>query len=57
MFHKDLPHHFWREAISTAIYTLNRAQVKKGTGKTPYELWFGQTPSVGYFKIFGSTLR
>lgn len=28
--------------------------MKKGTNKTPYELWYGHTPNVSYFKIFGS---
>ena len=38
--------------MSTVVYTLNRVQIKKGTILTPYELWFGYTPSVKYFKIF-----
>lgn len=34
-------------------YTLNRVQIRKGMEKTPYELLFGHTPSVKYFKTFG----
>ena len=45
---------YWKEAVSTSVYTLNRVQVKKGTHLTPYELWFGHTPIVKYFKTFGS---
>ena len=44
---------YWKEPVSIDVYTLNRIQVKKGTNLTPYELWFGYTPSVKYFKIFG----
>ena len=28
--------------------------IDKGMDKTPYELWFGYSPSVKYFRIFGS---
>lgn len=54
MIQKDIPYIFGREAISTTVYTLNRIQVKKGTNKTPYELWCGYSPNVCYFKVFGS---
>ncbi|WVZ61704.1 hypothetical protein U9M48_011534 [Paspalum notatum var. saurae] len=43
---KGLPGMFWGEAITTAVYILNRTTTK-GTGcKTPYELWTGTTPVV-----------
>ena len=45
---------YWKEAVNIVVYTLNRVQIKKGNNITPYELWFGYTPSVKYFKIFGS---
>ena len=54
MIEKDITQIFWREAVSTAIYTLNRVQLKKDSKKTPYEIWYGKTPNVSYFKIFGS---
>lgn len=47
-------HTFWREAVSTAIYTMNWVLIKKGKDKTPYECWTGKTPVVNYFKVFGS---
>ena len=43
-----------REAISTTIYTLNRVQFKKGTHSTPFELWYGYSLNVKYFKVFGT---
>ncbi len=54
MMEKNISLKYQKEAISTTIYTLKRVQIKKGTNLTPYELWFGYTPSVKYFKIFGS---
>lgn len=49
-----VPKMFWREAISTIVYTLNWVFVKKGNDKTPYEVWNGKNPNVIYFKYFGS---
>ena len=45
---------YWREAISTAIYVLNRGQLRINSKKTPYELWYGRTPLVKYFRVLGS---
>src|SRR5271154_6778410 len=39
--------------VSTTVYTLNRVQVKKGTNATPFELWYGHSPNVKNFKVFG----
>ena len=44
---------YWREAVSTTVHTLNHVQVKKGTNATPFELWYGHSPSVKHFKVFG----
>ena len=41
MIEKKVSLKYWRESISTTVYTLNRVQVKKGTNLTSYELWFG----------------
>ena len=53
LFENDVPKTFLREAVNTTIYTLNRVQLRKGMDKTPYELWFGYSPSIKYFRIFG----
>ena len=45
---------FWREAIETIVYTLNRTQLRPNNEKNPYELWKGRPASVKYFRIFGS---
>ena len=45
---------FWREAVNTLVYTMNIIQVRKDTKKTTYELWFDQSLTIKYFRIFGS---
>jgi hypothetical protein len=49
-----LPDTFWREAINTTIYILNRAQIEVKGNKTPYELWKRRPTTIKYFKVFGS---
>jgi hypothetical protein len=51
---KDLPVTFWGEAVMTAVYILNRSSTKGASGRTPYELWTGNTPSVHHLRTFGS---
>lgn len=51
---KDLPKHFWAEAVNTACYTCNRIYLRPILEKTPYELFYDSTPKVKYFRIFGS---
>ena len=54
MFENDVSKTFWREVINIVVQTMNRVHIRKGTNKTPYELWFGDRPLVKYFRIFGS---
>lgn len=54
MMEANLPHVYWREAVSTTVYIFNRVHIKGEIDKTPYELWFGHTPTLKYFRIFGS---
>lgn len=51
---KNLPMNLWAEATNTAVYILNRTGTSSVKSKTPFELWFGKTPSIEYFRIFGS---
>nr|GEY76838.1 retrovirus-related Pol polyprotein from transposon TNT 1-94 [Tanacetum cinerariifolium] len=48
-----LPVTFWAEAINTACYVQNRVLVNKTQNKTPYELFNGRTPAIGFLKPFG----
>jgi hypothetical protein len=44
---------FWGEAVSTAVFLLNRAPTKSLAGMTPYEAWHGRKPAVHYLRTFG----
>nr|GEW01163.1 hypothetical protein [Tanacetum cinerariifolium] len=48
-----LPVTFWDEAVNTACYVQNRVLVNKSQNKTPYELFNGRTPAIGFLKPFG----
>nr|GEX06544.1 putative ribonuclease H-like domain-containing protein [Tanacetum cinerariifolium] len=48
-----LPVTFWAEAVNTACYVQNRVLVNKAHNKTPYELFNGRTPAIGFLKPFG----
>ncbi|GJZ56398.1 putative ribonuclease H-like domain-containing protein [Tanacetum coccineum] len=48
-----LPTTFWAEAVSTACYVQNRVLVVKPQNKTPYELFRGIKPAIGFMKPFG----
>nr|GFB91859.1 ribonuclease H-like domain-containing protein [Tanacetum cinerariifolium] len=48
-----LPVTFWAEAVNPACYVQNRVLVNKFQNKTPYELFNGRTPAIGFLKPFG----
>nr|GEV42135.1 ribonuclease H-like domain-containing protein [Tanacetum cinerariifolium] len=48
-----LPVTFWTEAVNTVCYVQNRVLVNKSHNKTPYELFNGRTPAIGFLKPFG----
>ena len=50
---KGLPGRFWGEAVTTAVYLLNRAPTKSVVGMTPYEAWCGRKPTVDHLRTFG----
>lgn len=43
----------WPEAISCAVYALNRLINMSNPMKTPFELWFGRRPNVKNLRTFG----
>jgi hypothetical protein len=53
MMEKNVALKYWREVVSASIHTLSCVQVKKGTNTTPFELWYGHSPNVKNFKMFG----
>nr|GEY47390.1 putative ribonuclease H-like domain-containing protein [Tanacetum cinerariifolium] len=48
-----LPVTFWAEAVNTACYVQNMVLVNKSHNKTPYELFNGRSPAIGFLKPFG----
>ena len=39
---KGLPGWFWGEAVSVAVYVLNKFPTKSMGGMTPFEAWYGK---------------
>ena len=52
-----LPHKFWAEAVSTAVYLRNRSPSKAVKGMTPYEAWTGERPNVNHLRAFGCAVH
>ncbi|KAH7851042.1 hypothetical protein Vadar_006503 [Vaccinium darrowii] len=50
---KAMPSTFWGEAVSTAVFILNRSPTKALQGVTPYEAWHGKKPAVHFMRTFG----
>ena len=50
---KAMPAEFWGEAVSTAVFILNRSPTKALKGMTPYQAWYGRKPNVSYLRTFG----
>eukprot|EP00253_Pinus_taeda_P010991 PITA_10991 len=48
------PATFWGEDAYAAVVILNKTNVRVNSTQTPHELWYGETPSLNHFKIFGS---
>nr|GEZ81788.1 retrovirus-related Pol polyprotein from transposon TNT 1-94 [Tanacetum cinerariifolium] len=44
---------FWAEVVNTTCYVQTRVLVNKSKNKTPYELFNGKTPAIGFLKPFG----
>ena len=44
---------FWALVVDTACYLKNRSPTSTLVDKTPYEVWFGQKPSVAHLRVFG----
>lgn len=53
LMEKGLSKSFWAEAVSTAVYQLNRCPIKVVQDKTPIKAWSGQKPSAKHLKVFG----
>ena len=54
---KKVPGEFWGEAVSTAVFILNRSPTKSVDGKTPFEAWHGRKPDVSFMRTFGCVVH
>ena len=43
---------YWKEAVYTTVYIINRGKLKVNKDKNPYELWYGSPKSFKYFRVF-----
>jgi hypothetical protein len=50
---RNMPEHFWGEAVHTAVFLLNRAPTSALDGMTPFESWHAKKPPVHFLKVFG----
>eukprot|EP00253_Pinus_taeda_P020910 PITA_20910 len=50
---KHLPHEYWAEAVTCAVYILNRCPTKAVMSKIPEEAWSGQKQTVTHMRVFG----
>lgn len=50
---RGMPAMLWGEAVTTAVFLLNRAPTKALDGKMPYEAWYGKKPAVSFLRTFG----
>ncbi|GKB41851.1 ribonuclease H-like domain-containing protein [Tanacetum coccineum] len=48
-----IPTTFWAKAVNTTCYVQNRVLVTKPHNKTPYELFLGRKPTLGFMRPFG----
>ncbi|MCO5569463.1 hypothetical protein L7F22_023175 [Adiantum nelumboides] len=53
MIEKNMPHCYWAEAMSTAVYVMNRTPTAAVDTVTPEERFPGKKPDLGHLKVFG----
>ena len=53
MAEKNMPHCYWTEAVSIAVYIMNRTPTAAVHDMTSEEKFCGQKPDLGHLKVFG----
>jgi hypothetical protein len=54
LHYKSVPTEWWAEAVSTAVYLINRSTNTQHTTAKPYELDFKVKPTLEHLRVFGS---
>lgn len=54
LYYKRVEKRWWAEAMSTAVYVINRIPNSVNTAATPHELCFGVRPSLENLRVLGS---
>lgn len=54
LHYKCVPICWWAEAVSTAVYLINRSPNTVHPNNTPYELGFKMKPRMDHLRVFGS---
>lgn len=49
----SLPGELWAEDVRHSVHIINKLPTRALTGKTPYEVWTGNKPSVEFVRVFG----
>ena len=50
----SIPGEFWGEAVTTAVFILNRSPTRSVVGMTPYEAWHGDRPRCTSCALLGA---
>ena len=53
MAEKNMPHHFWAEAVTSAVYIMNRTPTAVVHDVTPEEKYTNTKPDLSHLKVFG----
>jgi hypothetical protein len=50
---KAMSSEFWGEAMSMAMFILNRSPTKALEGRTPFKVWHDRKPNMAFLRTFG----
>uniref|UniRef100_A0AAV1VDZ4 Polyprotein n=1 Tax=Peronospora matthiolae TaxID=2874970 RepID=A0AAV1VDZ4_9STRA len=54
LYYKGVPMEWWAQAVSTAVYLINRSTNTHNATVTPFELGFKVKPTLDHLRVFGS---
>ena len=55
LMHSEWPFNLWGEDLLPACHIMNMISLK-ATDISPYEIWKGRSPNIGYFRVWGGLL-